>query len=363
MPGARQNRWGGVLAGLGGGVFLAVNACGTSTQEPVERPVAGVGGGDTGSFGGPGSGEGGAGGNCADERYAPVATERPIDIIFIVDNSESMGPEIRRVESNINRNFADIIGASGLDYRVIMITNHGTCASRGRHCMCVLPPLSNTAKTDCGRPVVEVPGRFYHYDVDVQSRDSMCILLETFGASTSEPDESGTYVNGWRDALRPEAFKIFVEVTDDLSLCAWRGFSFDDLNLAPAFAVNQFQAALANLDEGQFGTVEQPQYVWHSLVGVTPNTPPELPYPPEAPLVNSDCGVDCSGPGLAYQLLSKQTGGLRFPISEHDHYDVIFQEIAKGIIELSEVPCEYELPEAAPGEEIDLSTVALELVG
>ena len=71
--------------------------------------------------------------------------------------------------------------------------------------MCVGPPLSNT--TDCDAPPGEVPGQFHHYDIDVQSHDSLCILLDTlYGSSTGgEPDEWGLHPEGWVKWLRQDA--------------------------------------------------------------------------------------------------------------------------------------------------------------
>ncbi|MGQ0505643.1 MAG: hypothetical protein ACT4TC_10010, partial [Myxococcaceae bacterium] len=54
------------------------------------------------------------------------AGPRPVDIIFVIDNSGSMTSEIQEVERNINVNFAQIIQASGVDYRVILIAKHGS---------------------------------------------------------------------------------------------------------------------------------------------------------------------------------------------------------------------------------------------
>ncbi len=36
-----------------------------------------------------------------------------------------MGDNIQSVQDNINANFAAIIGASGIDYQVVMISEHG----------------------------------------------------------------------------------------------------------------------------------------------------------------------------------------------------------------------------------------------
>ena len=71
-----------------------------------------------------GPGSGGSGGTCIDEVQEAEVTLKPADIIFVIDNSGSMGEEIAGVESNINTNFAQQMAASGIDYRIIMVTEH-----------------------------------------------------------------------------------------------------------------------------------------------------------------------------------------------------------------------------------------------
>ena len=70
---------------------------------------------------------GGAGGedSCASTNVEATVKIKPADIIFVIDNSGSMGQEIAGVEKNINVNFAQIIEQSMVDYRVIMLTAHG----------------------------------------------------------------------------------------------------------------------------------------------------------------------------------------------------------------------------------------------
>ena len=62
---------------------------------------------------------------CASVKAEATLGKKPVDIIFVIDNSGSMSDEIPAVQNNINKNFADIIGKSSLDYRVIMVTRHG----------------------------------------------------------------------------------------------------------------------------------------------------------------------------------------------------------------------------------------------
>ena len=80
---------------------------------------------------------------CASVSAAANLTKKPVDIIFVIDNSSSMTSEIVSVQNNINQNFADIIGKSGLDYRVIMLSHHGSATAD--QSICVSQPLSGNA--------------------------------------------------------------------------------------------------------------------------------------------------------------------------------------------------------------------------
>jgi hypothetical protein len=136
---------------------------------------------------------------------ATIGEERSVDVIFVIDNSGSMSDEIKSVESHINDDFARIIEESGADYRVIMLSNHG---SSDYQLICVKAPLSGTTCSPI--PAAPVNGaRFFQYDFNVQSWDSLCRILETFDA----PDIHNFTTTGWQEWLRPEALKVFVAET------------------------------------------------------------------------------------------------------------------------------------------------------
>jgi hypothetical protein len=130
---------------------------------------------------------------------------KPVDIVFIVDNSGSMVEEQRSVEANINTNFAQIMGASGLDYRIIMISKFGK-ATGG---LCVLPPLSGSS--NCTSSCPTNGSRFFHYEIGIGSHNSLEVALNTFNLT----DGCGVAPGGWSSWLRQDALKYFIEVTDD----------------------------------------------------------------------------------------------------------------------------------------------------
>jgi len=285
---------------------------------------------------------------------------RPADIIFVIDNSGSMSEEINAVEQNININFAQIMGMSGVDYQVIMLTDHGTSSLE----VCIGPPLSNSA--NCQGPPGDVANQFHHYDVNVQSFDSLCIALDTLYGSNGggEADEQSLHPEGWIKWLRPDAIKIFVEITDDDVNCTWQGNTLNDFSADPqspagnaAQAAIQFDSLLLGQAPNQFGTQAARDYQFFSIVGVEEKPNALEPYLPEEPVVGANTSDDCStatGPGWGYQWLSKGTGALRFPVCQFSSYDAVFQAIAAGVVDEVNAACSYAI--IAPGV-VDLSTL------
>jgi hypothetical protein len=307
--------------------------------------------------------QGGAAGSGMNPDAACVATsaeatleKKPVDIIFIIDNSGSMTDNIESVQNNINANFAAIIGASGIDYRVIMIAEHGELSSQS---VCVSAPLSTTS---C-MPVPEQPGQndpiFFQYSVTIGSHNSWCRALDSYKGNLQ--DDFGLAPGGWSQWLRKEAVKVFVEVTDDNVSCSLDGTTYQDGNTEAGGMTSSaaFDAALLALDPEQFGDAMKRNYIWHSIIGLTENDPATKEYVPGDPVVTGHCS-SAVNPGTGYQVLSQLTGGLRFPICQFASFDVVFQAIAKGVIAGAKVACEFQVPEPPAGETIDLTTVVLE---
>lgn len=282
---------------------------------------------------------------CGEDRYSARVEEKPVDIIFVIDNSGSMDDEIRGVQENINANFANIIEASGIDYRVIMISRHGRISSND---ICVAQPLSGTTCDPVPDDPVSGP-RFFHYDYGISSTDSFQRLIWTW----DEPDVHGIAPDGWRGLLRADAFKVFVEITDDGSRAELPG------GLDPT--AENFEAALLALQPQQFGSPGRRNYRFHSIVGLEANTVAAEPWQPQEPLVQGQCR-DAVRPGIEYQRLSIATGGLRYPVCRWESYDPVFQEIAEGIIDEARIDCEVVFPEVPEGQAVDVNAVALQYV-
>lgn len=328
---------------------LSLTACGTATGPTGGKSTATVDPADESNSSTPGdtntAGEDGNetpidGGNTTptDPNGAPFTkaeachvasaeaslTRRPVDIIVTIDNSASMGDEAVALERNINQNFANILNDSGIDYRIILVAKHGSAARD--ESVCISAPLSGV---DCSKGIPAVPAmtqRFFQYDIEVASTDPLEKLLATYnrGAGGSTP------AAGWSTWLRPDAMKTFILITDDNSKISAR--AFDDALLAL----------------GGFGTVAKRLYTFHSIIGISENSPANAPWLPTQPAINTKC-TTADRPGTVYEQLSIATGGLRFPVCQTESYDAVFKAAAQEVITGSQVSCEFNLPTPPQG--------------
>ncbi len=295
--------------------------------------------------------DGSGGGYCNDQLFDAESVVRPTDIVYVIDNSCSMGEEINSVEQNINVNFAQIIQNSGIDYRVIMVTAHGPATLD----VCVGPPLGTG---NCWAAPDIVPNTFYHYSLPVHSHDSLCKALD--GLQGTAPDEFGQAPQGWISWLRTEAVKVFVAITDDGVACTSSGTNLDDADQIPqgqTVAVD-FDQLLLQQSPAHFGTATDRNYLWYSIIGMPPKTNPVEPYLPVEPVITGTCNGGVA-PGTGYQWLSKGTNVLRFPVCGYQSYDSVFQDIAADIVQQAQDPCQLVIPEPPPGQEFNYDFITV----
>ncbi len=376
-------KFSGYLGCASVGVLIASSAMGACSSANEGNEVgAGTGGGAaTSGFGGTGASDSGiafdSGNNdsggatdasaCGKLQAEAKIEVKPVDIIFIIDNSCSMNQEAAGVEQNISTNFAQIISASGVDYRVIMISDNGPTSQAS---LCIGPPLGGSiCPTTDGTPPGNNPPLFYHYDKgNVESWDGWCKAMAWY----NQPDQHTLTTIGWKEWLRQESFKAFVSITDDRVDCNAAGSSpgsscstpgpkcYDDKSSATSgmATAQQFDADLLALDPLQFGTVADRKYVWYSIVGVAQNPANATgAYAPTEPATGSKCS-SAQNTSYGNQALSQITGGLRFPVCD-GKYDAVFQEIAKGVIAGAKLACEFDLPTPPEGKEFDLNSVSV----
>ena len=285
---------------------------------------------------------------------ATPGLDKQVDIVFVIDNSGSMSDEIAAVRQNINRNFAQLISESGVDFRVVLVSLFG---SEGNS-VCVDPPLS-AASCSAGLDA-STSDRFFQYSVEIDSFDALCKLLWAF----DHPDADGRAPYGYRQWLRAEAQKVFVVISDDSPACTYDtgdgamvelgGDGRDPFDVALRF----HQTLLARSPE-QFGTPPDTRYSFYSIVGIAPNDPPGEPWFPYQDLNPVSCDT-APTPGLAYQALSIITDALRYPVCEGRGFDAVFRVLARSVVEAAKADCSFELPNAPPGQTIARSTINVE---
>ncbi|MDC0740331.1 hypothetical protein [Polyangium mundeleinium] len=359
-------------AGLGAGCSGGDNTSGSGNTGGNSSGSSQGGGGN----GQGGSGNGGEGGDitffdagpgdggltedsaCVSQSSEATLVKKPVDVIVLIDNSGSMSAEIIGVQNNINQNFAQILEASGLDYRVILIARHGNASSA--QSVCIEAPLSGIPAGGCMPPPVSPvnnPGKFFHYSVEVASHDSLCKVLSTYGVQ----DEYGFAPMGWKEWLRPDAFKTFIELTDDGVNCSYGGKTYNDSNSVNGgnTVATNWDTALLALSPENFGTAENRNYRFYSIVAMAYNDPANKPYEPSDPVITGKCPT-AADPGTGYQGLSNLTGGLKFPLCDTTSYDAVFQAIAEGVVAGAQVACEFGIPDPPEGTTVDLSSVVVD---
>jgi hypothetical protein len=336
---------------------------------------------------------------CAQTNAKADLRKRPVDIVFVIDNSSSMDSEILAVQNSINADFAKLIGMSGIDYRVIVLGDFGfydyanplPMNTTDACSVCISGEL-NPEQTCPGTEGDAVYGgapktaaRFFHYDPDgnkhakdtsVGSKNSLCRALEWF----KKPDGFGLAPNGWSQWLRKDATKVFVEITDDQANCTVNvngsTFAIDDSQADPAnasdksgmYQAKQFDQALRTLSSEQFMAGEGGRnYVFHSIIAMPFKLGMmDVPYEPNEPFAATAKCSSGANEGRAYDGLSRLTGGLRYPVCAADTaagmgstagFTAIFKRIAQGVVEGTKVACDFSVPAAPAGKTIDRNTV------
>lgn len=360
---------------LAAGFTLGLQACSAAGQSPTSGEPgqpgsgkAGSGSQATGSNGGNSQGPdlggidtstagtsttGPAGEQCAVAQAEATLTKEPVDIILVLDNSGSMAQELQAVEDNINVNFASILAASDVDYRVILISRHRkdvrADAGESSTSICVSSPLSGLAKCPGPKPVNSA--RFFHYNEKIESHDSLESILLFYNRADTR---SALTTVGYHEWLRAGAKKVFLELTDDDE------GGPDDTQ---PYTVESFFAALVKLDPAQFGTdPAKPNIVWHSIIGLQEKPMPSDAYQPTEAVQPGKCTGNAdkiSSAGAIYQEMSRRTGGLRFPLCQFGAYDVVFHRIAEDVVTKAQVACDFPLPEAPPKQTLELDKIAV----
>lgn len=307
-------------AGLAILVSLVAAACGSSGDSEFGTSSGGVssGGGGSGDDGFGGSSNGGTSSSSGSDSCAATTAQTQkakVDIIFVIDNSGSMTDEMDQIKQNVNK-FAGKILDVGLDLHVVFIVARASSPTQTGNVICVPAPLA-------GANCADKAPTFKHVPQSVSSTNSFSLILSTY--------DNANATLAWKDMLRLDATKIFVEVTDDRSAMPFAQFDTQLLAKAPA---------------GMFGTAQNRKYIWHSIVS--------KPFADAIPSTNICAGAD--GTSVDYQELSKLTGGLVDEVCKTD-YSGVLDNIAKNVVD--KLGCELTYPKA---EAADPTKLVVQLV-
>lgn len=307
---------------------------------------------------------------CVGVTAAATQSRQPVDIVLVVDNSESMDEEIDAIEFHINQNFAEVLNESAVDYRVIIFSGYRVNGFPGTHMfagnrVCVGPPLG---PSECdSRPASAEPhhDRLFHFDQPVGSWDAPCLLLDRLfnPPAAEDPDlvsqptraDDPLVQDGWSAFLREDSHKAFIVFSDDEVRCSFPPARLGD-GFPNDFALD-FASILQQAAPEWFGDVgEESRFSWHSVIGLAGKDDVDAIYEPSDPIVSEPC-ESARDPGLDYQALSVLTNGMRYPVCGGLRYELLFQRAAAQVTETSLVDCSWTIPDAPDGRIIDVSEV------
>lgn len=285
---------------------------------------------------------------CAAVSSVATIERKPVDIIWVVDNSVSMEPAIREVTRGLN-DFANRVGMRGLDYRVVMLsyrsrTNPVTIAGGTRYGVCIPRPLAGDDQ--CGNGP-----RFFQSSVDIRSTQPLEQLLGTLAQTEGYREGQERGGEPWRAFLRDEATKTIVVVTDDESRMPADEFERFAGGTNPRSS--RFVLPPGVLDPSWMGLFNG--YTFSALYGWDSETDPAVrcTYPGGARPPSS---------GPTYTTLVRRTGGARAKICDGAAaWGPFFDRVATAVETASRVSCELAIPPVPTGMVFEIARVNVEI--
>ncbi len=286
---------------------------------------------------------------CASAAAEATVETLPVDIIWVVDNSISMAPAIQEVQAGLD-DFAALIAASALDYRVILLSLRGqgvvSVGGSNRYALCIPPPLSGDSS--CG----DGPN-FFHVSADIRSTQPIEQVLGTLAQSAGYSSGESRGSDPWLQLLRPTATKSFVFVTDDNArICTSGGSSCNPVD--PPVTVSSladFPGGPNPFNSNQLGPgvttatygTQFQDFKVHGIYGWGSPTDP---------------GVRCSysdgsqppSSGPTYTSLVQSTGGVRGQICDGSSaWTPFFNAVATAVDQASQIDCTIQIPPPPEG--------------
>ncbi len=305
----------GVALGLAMIAVAAGCSCGTGTGTRRDSGLADGGGGgfdtgtgdtsvvrdDTGLPPGPDAGP------CSATAIEAEEGTRAVDIIWVIDNSGSMGREEDLVQANMNT-FAGLIGGFGIDYHVIVITDTGSVSI-----------------------TLDEPTRLLQVNRSIGSNDAFERVIETYPM--------------YQSFLRAGAVRHIVVVSDD------------DSDMSESMFLMQLAALPA---PGFPPTATEPYGVFlHAIVAEDPPfcTPFGIPCP--CTVSSCPCIGEAAARGQTYIDMQMRTGGVFASLCQTD-WTPIFDALATAATMNTMLPCNFDIPPAPDGMTLDYMEVNLQ---
>jgi hypothetical protein len=240
----------------------------------------------------------------------------PVDIIWMVDTTGSMTAILPAATTGIQR-FASVMGTQQLDYRVIMLAPRGKASNQ----VCVPPPLAGD--TNCGNGP-----RFFHSNLNIQSRDALTIFMNTLKTPPAEP---------WGPQVRAASKKLLVIVTDDDSEVTATAFEGD-----PTTGILRRELNNA-FDDYSFNGM----YGW----GSETNPTTRCTYPADAG------GIAPAASGTVYTELVTKTKGVRGKICDPNEWNPFIDRLTALASSSRSRSCMIDVP--GGNAELEKVTVAI----
>jgi hypothetical protein len=305
---------GGMPAGSGQGLDSGIIM---QTNEPVLLPDSGgivyLDAGFTGD-------------KCvATKAVAPPASTPKIDIVWVVDSSQSMFGEQALIKANLMQ-FADGITKSNIDVSIVMVSKYPTLIPGSIQ----VPGLCPDTPPDplAGTPLATDP-RYHFVETEVGSNDTLNIARDRFPM--------------YSQFLRPGSAVHFIVVTDDEA--QYRNAA------SPQARAMQFQADMMMLlgRPFQYHTISSPPGMRCS----SPNCTPDIN---QGICALIDLGCQAAAGGDTHYATAMLTKGLTASICEAD-WSPIFKKFQEAVIKSAPLPCDYTIPPPPKNESLDREKV------
>jgi hypothetical protein len=276
---------------------------------------------------------------CATATETATVDYRPVDIIWVIDNSASMGPAIDQVTAGLNA-FAQLISSASLDYKIIMVslrskTNPTTVGGKTRYGVCIPPPLSGGMNCENGP-------RFFQSSADILSTQPLEQLLGTLGQTAGYAQGDARGGEPWQSELRTNATKTIVVVSDDNSrftaaqLETFAGGSnpYNSSTLPPGLLDPSWNGLFSGYTfDGIYG--------WNSTSDPTQRC-------------TYAGGTQPPSSGPTYTDLVSKTGGVRAKICDGaSAWSPFFSSVATAVQSTSKLTCDLAIPTPSNGAVID----------